>query len=78
VTSDSGDSVNYRPHGSYALDGPPNDALNFYSRLLFDRDMPPLPRRPGDFVRGTPPLVLVEADRNRWLDPGILRREDPS
>ena len=87
MTSDSGDSVNYRPHGSCALEGPPNDALNFYSRLLFDRYMAPLPRRPGE--------ALVEADRNHWLDPAyagraaegiahhfapsfILRREDPS
>jgi ABC-type polysaccharide/polyol phosphate transport system ATPase subunit len=30
--------------GRMVFDGAPNDALNFYSRLLFDRDAPPLPR----------------------------------
>jgi ABC-type polysaccharide/polyol phosphate transport system ATPase subunit len=33
--------------GRQVFDGPPNDALNFYSRLLFDRDAPPVPRRPA-------------------------------
>jgi ABC-type polysaccharide/polyol phosphate transport system ATPase subunit len=32
--------------GRALFDGPPNDALNFYSRLLFDRDSPPPTLRP--------------------------------
>jgi len=44
-------------NGRVAFDGPPNDALNAYSRILFERDAPPRPPS----RRGAPPAAPADA-----------------